>query len=78
MRELGSPEIFGEQNRTEQRLMEICMNPLSPTFKMRRLLKEICPVLKGANSMGTMTWSDQGPTVRIRESFEDFILKEMD
>ena len=62
----------------QQRVVEVGMNPLSPTFKLRRLLKEICPFLKGANSYGTMTWPDQGPTVRIREDFKDFIANEME
>jgi hypothetical protein len=62
----------------QQRTMEIHLNPLSPTFKLRRLLTQICPQIKGKESYGDdVVWSDLGPTVRVREDFADFIQNEL-
>jgi len=54
-------------------------NPRSPTFKLRRLLKEICPTVTGVPNHGAkQIWLDWGATVRIRETFQEFIENEMD
>jgi len=63
-----------------ERTREILLNPLSPTWKLRRLLKEICPAIEGINPgyIGESAWTQSGPGVRFRETFEDFIQNEMD
>jgi len=51
----------------------------SPTFKLRRLLKRICPAITGVPNRGErQVWLDGGATVRVRETFEEFIQNEMD
>ena len=59
--------------------VEAHINPRSPTFKVRRLLREVCPAVTGVPNRGDkQIWLDQGATVRVRETFRDFIENELD
>lgn len=59
--------------------VEAHLNPRSRTFKVRRLLKQICPSIKGMpNRESEVLWSDGCATVKIRETFHEFIQYEMD
>lgn len=59
--------------------VEAHTNPRSPTFKLRRLLKEISPTITGVPNRGDkQIWTDRGTTVRVRETFHEFIEHEMD
>lgn len=59
--------------------VEAHTNPRSPTFKLRRMLKELCPAITGVPNRGSsQIWIDQGATVRVLETFREFIFNEMD
>ena len=67
----------------KERFGEIHLNPLSPTFKLRKVLEQVCSALKGAGSYRReITWGNEDPgtntRVRVREDFRDFIRNEMD
>ena len=59
--------------------VEAHTNPRSPTYKVRRLLAQICASIKGVPKRGTAkVWLDGGAKVRVLETFRQFILNEMD
>jgi hypothetical protein len=67
------------QNEGLGRLSKIMDSPLSPTCKLRRLLTQVCPAIKGKHTTVNGTpWPGQPPTIQVRETFRDFIESEMD